>query len=86
MVSPMPPTRSSTMLDYLIALYHAANDCHSGQWSKGYLLLCHASRYLRQWYQIDTHNYFGRGMLDYPRTANQERLYTAIILEYGDSM
>lgn len=33
--------------EQLIALAHVANDYHSGQWSRGYRLLCHTLRVLR---------------------------------------
>jgi len=34
--------------DSLVALYNIACDWHSGQWSRGYRLLCHARRLLER--------------------------------------
>lgn len=37
---------------YLVALHRLGSVYHSGQWSKGYRLMCLADTYSRRWYGI----------------------------------
>lgn len=39
-----------TMQEYLRALYLLCEHWHSGQRSRGYMLLCHCERYYKRWY------------------------------------
>jgi len=38
--------------DYLLAQHRLCVNWHSGQWSKGYELLCLTNLYLEKWYRI----------------------------------
>jgi hypothetical protein len=65
------------MKDFLIALYFVCADYHSGQWSKGYRLLCLAHLYCEKWYGFTP-------SLDDRLTENQKRLAVEIVRKYAN--
>ena len=63
------------MFNYLIALANVCNDYHSGQWSKGYRLLCVTQYYLEKWYGV-TH------VLDRQMSNTQWCMYNILRKKY----
>jgi len=61
--------------DLIRALYTLAYEHHSGQWSRGYRLLCRVKRYAKR-HQIDIDS----------ETRTSRRLYMKIAARYGDKL
>lgn len=62
----------------LVALAHFANEYHSGQWSRGYRLLCRTTRALarRGFSLVDS--------LDSPLTRHQRGIYDALVARHAE--
>lgn len=62
-------------------LYHLAADYHSGQWSRGYRLLCHCQRRLKRHHNLPV------PPIDSLFTCLEEwRLYIQLAARYGDKL
>jgi hypothetical protein len=59
----------------IVAMYHLASDWHSGQWSRGYRLLCWVYNYARK-HGIDVHR----------QTRASRRLYRHLAERYADKL
>lgn len=61
--------------DLVRAVYHLAADWHSGQWSRGYKLLCRVYNYAQR-HGIDVHR----------RTRASQRLYLQLESRYANKL
>jgi hypothetical protein len=67
--------------DRLIRMHticHFANDWHSGQWSRGYRLLCRTQRWLAR-HRVTR-------PLDARMSKQQKALYAHLLANYGDKI
>ena len=63
------------MRDFLVALYHFGAYYHSGQWSRGYRLMCQAATYLKREYGVNV-------TLDDCLTWEQAKIYFYLAEKY----
>lgn len=61
-----------------LAVCHVANDYHSGQWSRGYRLLCACLRFLAR--------HGCENPIDMTLPAAQQTLYRRLASRYGDTL
>jgi hypothetical protein len=67
-------------VELALALAHFANDYHSGQWSRGYRLLCAVQRRVRRWGWSDWRP------LDIPLSVGAEKIYRRLVARYADKV
>lgn len=73
----------------LIAVYAVCCGWYSGQWSRGYRLLCRCKQYLSKHYGIEhpTDSYYGESIQEHIRNKRRiKRLIDKYTTEYKDKL
>jgi hypothetical protein len=73
----MPQRSRDVSLNH--ALLHFCAEYHSGQWSRGYRILCAVKRRMRRWGWQE----WERQALDIPLSVEGKRIYNRLVKRYG---